>query len=84
MTTNSQERAANMCNTLTGVTVTLGLLLIVPRGAAAQPDRQITHTRTVLYDTVSPGTPLGNSTCRFTARVVDQTIMTCPGTRTAG
>ena len=69
-----------MHNTLTRVTLTLGLLLIVPRGAAAQPDCQITQTRTVRYDTVSRGTPLGNSTCRFSARVVDRTIRTCPGT----
>src|SRR4051812_12099409 len=71
-----------MVKTLTRVTLTAGLLLLtVPRGAAAQSsDCPTTQSRVIRYDTVSPGTMVGSSVCRFTARVIDRTIQTCPGT----
>jgi len=68
-----------MVNTLTKVTLIAGLLLLAaPRGAAAQGCQTI-QQRLIRYDTVSPGAMVGSSLCRFTARVIDQTIQACPG-----
>ena len=70
-----------MLNTLTRVTLAVGLLiLMVPRGAAAQSSGcQTTPSRVIRYDTVSSGTLVSGWLCRFTARVIDRTIVTCDG-----
>jgi hypothetical protein len=49
------------------------LLLFCPPGAAAQSGgSQPSRVRVVLYDTVSNGSQMVNSRCRFTARVIDR------------
>ena len=69
-----------MLNMLTRVTLTVGLLLMIPWGAAAQSSGcQTTPSRVVRYDTVSSGTPASNWLCRFTALIVDTPIETCNG-----